>query len=286
MFVWLASYPKSGNTWLRSMLAAYFFSNTGIYNFDLITNIKQFPETGLFKNLGIDIENEQEVIKNYIKVQENFNNKNSIQFLKTHSYLFNINNNAFTNLDNSLGAIYIVRDPRNVVTSWANFLGISNDEAADKLINAHALGGEKFNQDKKLERIVITYTGSWGSNYVSWKSFNTQGKYLLIKYENLIEHSDYIFRDVLKFIYKINGTKFKIDQNKFKNVIETTNFENMKKLEKKKGFVEARINHKTGKKSSFFNLGPKNDWKTNLEDNIRVKIEKAFQKEMIELGYL
>ena len=102
----------------------------------------------------------------------------------------------------------------------------------------------------------------------------------------MIEHSDYIFRDVLKFIYKINGTKFKIDQNKFKNVIETTNFENMKKLEKKKGFVEARINHKTGKKSSFFNLGPKNDWKTNLEDNIRVKIEKAFQKEMIELGYL
>ena len=55
MFVWLASYPKSGNTWLRSMLAAYFFSNPGIYNFDLITNIKQFPETGLFKNLGIDI---------------------------------------------------------------------------------------------------------------------------------------------------------------------------------------------------------------------------------------
>ena len=91
MFVWLASYPKSGNTWLRSMLAAYFFSNTGIYNFDLITNIKQFPETGLFKNLGINTDNEQEVIKNYIKVQEKFNNKKSIQFLKTHSYLFNIN---------------------------------------------------------------------------------------------------------------------------------------------------------------------------------------------------
>ena len=74
--------------------------------------------------------------------------------------------------------------------------------------------------------------------------------------------------------------------NKFKNVIETTNFENMKKLKEKKGFIEARINHKTGKKSSFFNLGPKNDWKTNLEDKIRAKIEKAFQKEMIELGYL
>ena len=186
MFVWLASYPKV-EIHGSDLCSAYFFS-IRIYNFDLITNIK-FPETGLFKNLGINTDNEQEVIKNYIKAQEKFNNKKSIQFLKTHSYLFNINNNAFTNLDNSLGAIYIVRDPRNVVTSWANFLGISNDEAADKMINSHTLGGEKFNQDKKLEKIVITYTGSWGSNYASWKSFNTQGKYLLIKYENLIEHS-------------------------------------------------------------------------------------------------
>ena len=137
-----------------------------------------------------------------------------------------------------------------------------------------------------MEKIVITYTGSWGSNYVSWKSFNTQGKYLLIKYENLIEHSSDVFREVLKFIHKINGTKFKIDQNKFKNVIETTKFDNMKKLEETKGFIEARINHKTGKKVEFFNLGPKNDWKTNLEDKVRAKIEKAFQKEMKELNYL
>ena len=42
MFIWLASYPKSGNTFLRSLLAAYFFSKDGVYNFDLIKNIKQF----------------------------------------------------------------------------------------------------------------------------------------------------------------------------------------------------------------------------------------------------
>ena len=70
MFIWLASYPKSGNTLLRSMLASYFFSKDGIFNFDLIKNIKQFPNIALFKNLGIDIKNEKEVIKNYIKVQE------------------------------------------------------------------------------------------------------------------------------------------------------------------------------------------------------------------------
>ena len=125
MFVWLASYPKSGNTLVRSLLASYFFSKDGIFNFDLIKNIKQFPHAALFESLGFDIKNEKELIKNYIKVQESFNQKNLTQFLKTHSYLFNIEGNGFTDLNNTLGAIYIVRDPRNVVTSLANFLDMS-----------------------------------------------------------------------------------------------------------------------------------------------------------------
>ena len=82
MFVWLASYPKSGNTLVRSMLAAYFFSNDGVYNFDLIKNIKQFPVNALFQRMGINIQDEEEVIKNYIKVQASFNEQNSVQFFK------------------------------------------------------------------------------------------------------------------------------------------------------------------------------------------------------------
>ena len=122
MFVWLASYPKSGNTLVRSMIAAYFFSQDGNYNFELIKNIKQFPNIGLFEKMGIDITKEKEVLKNYIRVQETFNKKDATQFLKTHSYLFNIDNNPFTDLNNTLGVIYIVRDPRNVVTSVANHM--------------------------------------------------------------------------------------------------------------------------------------------------------------------
>ena len=72
MFVWLASYPKSGNTLVRSLLAAYFFSNDGIYNFDLIKNIKQFPNITLFEDLGLDIKNDEEVLKNYIRIQKTF----------------------------------------------------------------------------------------------------------------------------------------------------------------------------------------------------------------------
>ena len=284
MIVWLASYPKSGNTLLRSMLAAYFFSKDGIYDFSLIQNIRQFPNIRLFENLGVDIRNEKEVIKNYIKVQESFNKKNSVQFLKTHSYLFNIDNNAFTDLKNSLGSIYIVRDPRNVVTSWAKFANVTIQKAADTLINTTQFGGD-LNVKEGSERSMV-HMGTWNGNFQSWKSFKYQDRYLLIKYEDLINNREENFLKVLKFIFKLQKSKFYLNKSKFENVIETTDFEKLKKLEKEKGFSEAKTNKITGEKIPFFNLGPKNDWKTMLDPVTRLQIEKSFEKEMKELNYL
>ena len=43
MIIWLASYPKSGNTLIRALLASYFFTQNGLFNFNLIRNISQFP---------------------------------------------------------------------------------------------------------------------------------------------------------------------------------------------------------------------------------------------------
>ena len=284
MFIWLASYPKSGNTLVRSLLASYFFSKDGIYNFRLTENIKQFPTIKLFEDLGIDITNEKEVIANYIRVQQSFNIKKSTQFLKTHSYLFNIENNAFTDLNNSLGVIYIVRDPRNVVTSYANHRSMSVDESTNWIINNWVLGGN-FNSLNFTEKTKV-YSGTWATNYKSWKSFKSQGKYLLIKYEDLINKKEEILLQMLKFIYKLNKKKLEVDQVKFKNAIDSTSFERMKNLEKEVGFIESKINKKTGKKISFFNLGKKNDWKKLIDPTIKEKIENAFKEEMEELGYL
>ena len=284
MFIWLASYPKSGNTLVRSLLSSYFFSKDGIFNLRLIKNIKQFPTIKLFEDLGIDITNEKEVIANYIRVQQSFNIKESTQFLKTHSYLFNIENNAFTDLNNSLGVIYIVRDPRNVVTSYANHSSMSVDESTNHIINEWVLG-RNLNSFNFTEKTRV-YSGTWATNYKSWKSFKSQGKYLLIKYEDLINKKEEILLKMLKFIYKLNKKKLDVDQVKFKNAIESTSFERMKNLEKEVGFIESKINKKTGKKISFFNLGKKNDWKKLIDPTIKKKIENAFKEEMEELGYL
>jgi len=55
MIVWLASYPKSGNTLLRSIISTYFFSENGVFNFDLLKNISQFPDLAYFKKLNINL---------------------------------------------------------------------------------------------------------------------------------------------------------------------------------------------------------------------------------------
>ena len=80
--------------------------------------------------------------------------------------------------------------------------------------------------------------------------------------------------------------KLDIDMIKLNKVIKTTEFEEMKTLEQKETFTEAMIDEKTGRRKIFFNLGPKNDWRNKLDPNLANKIEKAFSKEMEELGYL
>ena len=285
MIIWLASYPKSGNTLVRSMLSAYFFSQDGNYNFDLLKNIKQFPAINMFEDLGIDIKNDTEVAKNYIKVQESFNKKKAIQFCKTHSCLFNLYNKyPFTNLDNSLGVIYIVRDPRNVLESFANYLNQSVQETSKFMIEKLFTGG-----DLNLPRIesgrTKTWLGTWAKNYNSWKSFKAQSRYLLVKYEDLIDKPEKFFLEILEFIHNINRSNLKINHSKFENAVRTTNFRNLKKLEEKEGFFEA-ANIENKLKIPFFNKGPSRNWRKNLDTKIVEKLEKAFKLEMEELGYL
>ena len=279
MFIWIASYPKSGNTLTRSLLASYFFSQDGNFDFDLIKNIKQFPDYALFKNLGVDVKNEKEVIKNYIKVQESINKKNTIQFFKTHSYLFNIENNPFTNLENSLGVIYIVRDPRNVLISASHHNQKSHEETARDMMVGHELNN---NDGASLP----VYSGNWSSNYKSWKSFKSINKYLLVKYEDLINDKEKTFQQILKFVHKLKNVDFNLNKKKFNNIIQSTEFQKVQKLEDIKGFEESVIDKNTGKKRKFFRSGAKTNWKTSLDPILQNKIQKTFAKEMEELGYL
>ena len=279
MIIWLASYPKSGNTLTRSILSSYFYSEDGKFKFENLDKIKQFPLTNDFMSLGIDINKEEEVFKNFINVQNFINKKkNKINFLKTHSSLCKVHGSNFTDYQNSLGAIYIVRYPRNIVTSMASHYDISIDEATRIIIDK-----KKF-LDKSHKNCRV-FVGSWGFNFNSWKEFQNKNKYLLIKYEDLITKKKTVFIKIFKFFDKL-GIKIKLDIVKLNSAIKSTEFEKMKTLEEQQDFEEAPIDKKTGKRRAFFNLGPKNDWSKLLDKkNINI-IENNFKKEMLELGYL
>ena len=135
MIFWIASYPKSGNTWLRSLLASYYFSKNGEFDQLLLKNIRQFPEDQFFKDFSYNPKKVTDTSKFWIPAQEKINLDNKIKFFKTHNILGSINGNNFTNKKNTIGAIYIVRDPRNVITSFKNHYDFTLEKAYEAIIN-------------------------------------------------------------------------------------------------------------------------------------------------------
>ncbi len=280
MIIWLASYPKSGNTLLRSILGTYFFSKDGNFSFDQIYKIGQFPSLFHFNEINIDTNNIEQTLGSYLKVQNNLNLKNkSKKFFKTHSAFFDnkSNNSIFSNSENSLGAIYIVRDPRNVVTSYAHHYSIEVDEAFNQMIDQ-----ELFLSKTELHPEV--FISSWRLNYLSWKKAVIP--VLFIKYEDLIKNTKEKLIEVFNFFQSLGMSKSLYDDKKLDKVIKSTGFNNMKMLEKEIGFDESVIDKKTNKKKPFFNLGPSNNWRKKLDSNLANKIKKEFSKEMEELGYI
>ncbi len=278
MIIWLASYPKSGNTLLRSILSSYFYSDGGEFKFDHLYKISQFPAIDHFMRLGVNIENEEEVFKNFINAQNLINENKKAKFFKTHSSLCQMYGCNFTDLKNTLGAIYIIRDPRNVVTSFAHHYDLTIDEATEALFDE-----KRFM--KKTNKNASALLGSWSSNYNSWKELENKDKYLLVKYEDLVNKKKNTLLKIFEFLQNL-GMQFNLDMVKLNKAIKTTDFDKMKNLESKEIFYESVINEKTGKRKVFFNLGPKNDWRRILDQKNREKIEKHFKEEMLELGYL
>jgi len=274
MIIWISSYPKSGNTWVRAFLSTYLNSTDGKFNFSLLDKIGEFPDHNILNKFmdSKDFYNLSEVSKHWIKVQELINSNKELTFLKTHSSLCNINGNKFTNIDNTLAIVHIVRDPRNIVLSMANHFEITQEESykiiSDKM---YIIYPKKNNQP-----IPSTLVSSWNNHYLSWKNSDSISK-IVIKYEDLIKNTKDTFEKIINFLSE--HTKIKYDEEKIVTSIDVTQFNNLKKNEEKYGF-------NMGQKNKFFYLGKKNNWKSLLDPGISDKINLQFKSEMNDLGYI
>ena len=280
MIIWLSSYPKSGNTWLRSLLSSYFFTTDGSFNFDLLKNIDQFPSSPFFSKYEDPFSKPESTSKFWIKEQTRINKDKKLRFFKTHNAMCKIDGNSFTDDTNTLGAIYIVRDPRKIVSSLSHHYQLSNNEA-----------WEFMNTENKaiIEKIENRYLGfnalfSWQFHIKSWTTCE-KFPVLTIKYEDLENETFETFEKVLEFIKRVSKIKISFDINKAKNTIKSCQFERMQKLEIENGFRESITNNKTKEKLRFFNLGNKNKYQNLLDKNLIDLINLKYQEELKKFCY-
>ena len=280
MIIWLASYPKSGNTWVRSMISSLLYTDDGKFNFKLLEEIKQFPEKNYLKDFIKNFDDFNKIKENWIIAQEKINLSNEIKLFKTHQGKYTVGNHNFTNDKNTLAVIYIVRDPRNVIRSLANHFSMDIKGSVKFMLSPKIIGNGKNYEEEKGG--IYCLLGKWNDHYRSWT--RVKENLLLIRYEDLINDSEKELQRIILFLEQY--VKFETNKNKIKNILETTNFKNLQKMETKDGFKESVKNKYTNNKVNFFHLGPENKWKNHLDEETISLIENSFKSEMKELNYL
>ena len=289
---WIASYPKSGNTLIRSILSSLFFSDTGIFNFDLLKKIVSFEELSRLTKCyntraeNINIKNWKEknilIFQNLRDIQKktNFGFNEDFAFFKTHFNRKNFDGQSFLVDEYLRGIIYIYRDPRDVCVSWARHSSLSKNESIDFMLNKSAwinwLGKEKF---KNYRNDVPVYLSSWEEHVKSWTDLKYNCPFLLLNYEDLVYQKKDIINKLIDFFEDNFKIKISNKDIKINNILNSTSFNNLQNLELKQGFNES-INE-----NKFFAVGQKDQWKSELEQNQIKIIEDKFGLIMKKLKY-
>ena len=282
MIIWLSSYPKNGNTWLRSLISAYYYTNDGLFLGDKqLQNIQQFPTKKYLKNFNYKLEKPGDTVKYWVEAQERINLDNKIKFLKTHNALVKLGQNDFTNRKNTLGGIYIVRDPRNVLDSMSRHFQINHDKALSVMQNEN---NYIYDFKKKKDFSDYQFISSWEKNYQSWQN-NKLIPVKFLRYEDLLKETFFVFKEIVEFIDKLTNNKNGFSREKAKNSVQSTSFENLKKIENNNGFSESIIARENKKNIPFFHLGPKNNWQKNFDDMFIQKLNDIFKRNLSELNY-
>ena len=280
MIIWIASYPKSGNTWLRSLLSTYYFTKDGNFNFQILNNIKSFPSSSYFEKYSDNFSEPESTAKYWISEQRSINLDKRIKFLKTHNALCKIDGHSFTDENNSIGAIHIVRDPRNVLTSLSNHYQIKKSDALEFMLQERKAIVEK----KDNRYLGFNPLFSWSIHEKSWSECN-KFPVLTIRYEDLQLETFVTFKKVISFISKLTNKKNSFKREKAKKTISSCEFNKLKKLENEVGFNESISSKLTGEKIKFFNLGKDNDYKKLLEKDLIEKMNFLFKEQIKKYEY-
>jgi hypothetical protein len=269
--VWLSSYPKSGNTWARLFLDAYFLGELDIN--EILCSIGddgisryQIGDGSPVWSYPVDIQQLTRpmamlrTVRAYQDAEQPFP-----LFLKTHQA--NVVANGIELLPEALtkATIYFVRDPRDVLPSFANHMGSDIDTAISQMTNRYQLLAA-------AEHRAADFLGAWDAHVEAALAARAHNV-LLIRYEDL--RAD----PVAWFTRMLEHAGVEVDAERVKAAVELTRLSNLRQKEAEEGFKEA------SRKASepFFNTGKVGK---KIPAHAKSKIERAFRKTMKKLGYL
>jgi hypothetical protein len=273
MIIWIASYPKSGNTWVRSFLTAYYFCENGVFDINKLSMIEDYPNKQFFR----ETVKQGEIHKHWESSQKDICAKKEAKFLKTHNSLITAFGNDFTKPKYTLGVIYVIRDPRNVISSVKNHNDLETYEKALSFMQDENKVLEDYPHLKNYAKTNIV--NSWRINYQSWMS-NKFFRRLTIRYEDMVKNPQETFKKLIVFVNTLVRLKDEIDPKKLNNAIETTDFKSLQDIENQGNFGENVYSLRDNRKIKFFYQGPENDWKKNLDENMIKKMNEYFYKDL------
>jgi len=274
---WIASYPKSGNTWMRIIIKNIFFdSKPGeeLENLDFIPYFdanKNFEFIKEINNNDYKNRSQMQTIAKYrvLAQKKTIIKGGSFGFFKTHSANLKIDEVPYTHEETTLGYIYLIRDPREIAVSYSYHKNNNIDKTIDTMINHKAIS---FGSDG-----IPMHQSSWDQNVISWKNLDTPN--LFIKYEDMLDNYENTINNILFFFEKNFSFHFKNKLDIINAILENIKFSKLKEIEDKKGFKEELNNN-------FFRSGKKDTWKNILSNKQIRRIENEFTNIMKIFGYL
>jgi hypothetical protein len=278
--VWLASYPKSGNTWTRIFLANYLFKRTTpmpinqVHRMGMGDSIeKMYRMVAARQSSGsaggnFDIADYRRTLSLRGNVLEGIvKNDADINFVKTHNHRAKAFGVELIPPGLTRSAIYIMRNPLDMVLSYARQYGHTPEFAAAAI-------GRSDNSIAGANGTVAQFLGTWSEHVLSWtrcRAFPV----LTLRYEDMQAEPDAAFTRVLEHI----GVP--PDPEQVARAVQFSSFGELRKQEEATGFVERSPNS-----DRFFHSGGSGQWRQELVPEAVERIRADHTAVMREYGYL
>lgn len=270
--VWLASYPKSGNTWLRAFLANLVVNRSEPVPLaelprhavdearpDIFTQIAGRPSA----ELSFD-----EIAELRPRVHAEIAARaQGTRFVKTHNLAGSIDGHSLHNWNVTAGAIYVVRNPLDVAVSMTHHFGLDLDTAIEHL-------GDDDVATQNNELFVLQMLGSWSRHVQSWADM-AGDRLIVLRYEDLVRNPLEEFSKVARFV------GIGQDHARIERAVRHADFRTLSSLEREHGFVEA-----SGTGTRFFRKGLADEWRQAMSREQAQCVVAAHREQMIRFGYV